>query len=90
METLKGLIELFNSLSPLGLAGLLGFIIYKLIEGNKSLTSMSADSTSRLESIASNHLHGLPEMTASLERIEKILQAMNDNIIYIRARVNGK
>lgn len=79
METLKTVVDVLNSLSPLGLAGLLGFIIYKLIQNDKSL-----------ETVKYNHLHPLPEMAASLERIEKLMQTLNDNVIYIKARVNGK
>lgn len=79
METLKTVIEVLNSLSPLGLAGLLGFIIWKLVQSGRSL-----------DAVKENHLHPLPEMVATLERIEKLMQTMNDNIIYIKARVNGK
>jgi hypothetical protein len=58
-EPLKQLVDTFNALSPLGLAGLLAFIIYKLIEGNK-----------RLKTVQTNHLHELPEMAETLRRIE--------------------
>lgn len=79
LQTLKTAIELLNTLSPIGLAGLLGFILWKQIQNNKTVVA-----------VKDNHLHELPEMSASLGRIETLLQNMNDNIIYIRARVNGK
>lgn len=37
-----------------------------------------------------NHLHGLPEMGDTLKRIEEKMDKMNDNLIYIRAKINGK
>ncbi len=59
MDTLTQIITALNALSPLGLAGLLGFIIYKLIQGNR-----------QLKSVQDNHLHELPEIAETLRRVE--------------------
>lgn len=59
LEMLKTVVETLNMLSPLGLAAGLGFIIWKLIEGNNSL-----------ETVKTNHLHPLPEITETLRRME--------------------
>ena len=73
------LVQALNSVTPLGLAAGMGYIIYLQVK-NKG----------RVKAIETNHLHGLPEMAATLERIEAALKGINDNVIHIRARVNGK
>ena len=73
------LVSTLNSLSPLGLAGGLAFIIYLQIKQR-----------GRVREIADNHLHGLPEMAESLKRIELNLDAIRDHVVYLRARANGK
>lgn len=85
MQEIAALISALNSLTPLGLAALLSFVIYMQIRANKGQRN-----------IAENHLHGLPEMAASiermtesLERIESLMLQMNNNVTYIRARING-
>lgn len=60
MEDLSPIIQALNSLSPLGLAGGLGYIIYLQVKTNKGQNK-----------IATNHLHGLPEMHETLKRIEE-------------------
>lgn len=57
----------------------LGWIIYQQRQQQKGQ-----------DQIAQNHLHGLPEMAESLKRIEEKLDKLNDGIIYIKARINGK
>jgi hypothetical protein len=71
MDSLLELLKTLNTLSPLAVIALLGVVIYKLVGGNKSLTSLSEDSSSRLNEIATNHLHELPDMAETLRRIEK-------------------
>lgn len=73
------------SASPLAVIALLSYVIYLLVWGKGNLPGLSQQSTT----IAENHLHELPEMMETLKRIEMALKTMNDNIIYIRARVNG-
>ncbi len=72
-------INALNSLTPLGLAGLLGVVIYLQVRNQ-----------TKVKTITENHLHGLPEMAESLRRIETTLKDINDHVIYLRARVNGK
>ena len=82
MEPLIGLLTLLNSLSPLAVIGLLATIIYIQMNGKTAVDQ-------KVQTVATNHLHDLPEMSESLKRIESLLQSINENIIYVRARVNG-
>lgn len=83
MDTLITLLNTLNTLSPLAVIALLGTVIFLLVKGKTNVDT-------KVEAIATNHLHDLPDMVASLGRIENLLQTLNDNVIYIRARVNGK
>ena len=85
METLIPLLNTLNTLSPLGLAALLGLIIFMLVKAKSAKAHMD----SQISTIAHNHLSGLPDMAESLKRIETLLQNMNDNITWIKAKVNG-
>lgn len=69
-------IHALNALTPLGLAGGLAYVIFLLVRNQRRLTS--------------NHLHDLPDMAQALIRIEATLKDINDNLIYVRARINGK
>lgn len=69
------LIDKLNSLSPLGLAGGLAYIIYLQIKTRKSQDNLRI-----------NHVHEIKEV---LEDIKGILQVMNDNIVWIKAKING-
>lgn len=78
-------IEKLNSLSPLGLAGALAYIIYLLVKNKKAVKVVST-----------NHLSGLPDMELNIAKLVvlaegqgRLLEAINANLIYIRARVNG-
>lgn len=76
------MVELFqslNALSPLAVIALLAYVIFLQVKNQRGQSR-----------IATNHLHELPEMMNALRRIEEALQKLNDNIVYIRARVNGK
>lgn len=86
MEGIKELIAALNSLTPLGLAGALAYIIYLQVKSKKAVREVSH-----------NHLSGLPgmqadirTMTQQLMTIVPLLQAINNNIIYVKARVNGR
>lgn len=79
IEELQQIVSGLNTLTPLGLAGLLALIMFYQSKNKTAMTDIS-----------DNHLSGLPDMADSLRRIEGLLQNMNDNIVYIRARVNGK
>lgn len=71
------------SLSPLGVIALLAYVIYLLVTQRK-------EAGQRHRVLASNHLHELPAMADSLRRMEATLQSMNENIVWIKARINGK
>ena len=79
MSDIIFIIELVNTLSPLGLSALLAIIIWMLVKGRKDVTAQVAN-------IGSNHLH---EVNDSLQRIEALLRSMNDHVVWIRAKVNG-
>lgn len=79
MTDITQAVAALNSLSPLAVIGLLAYVIYLQVKNQKGQTR-----------IATNHLHELPQMAADLSDMKMLLQTMNDNIVYIRARVNGK
>lgn len=89
LELLKAL----NAVSPLGVVALLAYIIYMLVN-NKRASKLVGEN---VVSVKDNHLSDLPEMlnlmrsmTETLRRQEENQRVMNDNLIYIRARTNGK
>lgn len=63
------IVSTLNSLTPLGLAGGLGYVIYLLVK------------------VKTNHLHGLPDMAASLIRIEQTLGEIRDGINILKGRI---
>ena len=74
--------ELFafiTNIQPLGVIGLLALVIYLQVKNQQG--------TKR---IASNHLHGLPEMEKTLARVEATLNEIAKDISYMRGRMNGK
>jgi hypothetical protein len=79
METLVSVFEMLNAVSPLGLAALLAYVIYLLVKGKTSTDA-------KVETIATNHLHGLPEMADTLKEIQLTLTSLD---AYLRARLNG-
>lgn len=82
-------IELFkvlNSVSPTAIVALLAYVIFILVKNKKEVAE-----------VKNNHLHDLPEMLellrsidATLTRHERLANEMSGNIIYIKARINGK
>lgn len=85
MDAISALLAQLNTLSPLGVIALLGLIIYMLVKAKDAKVEVD----SKIATITDNHLHGLPEMAESLKRIEAVLQNVNDNIVHVRARING-
>ena len=82
---MEGFIATLNNITPLGLILLCLIIILQLIKRKREIGSIS-----------NNHLSGLPgmestinEMASNTKDIKDLLQTMNNNIIYIKARVNG-
>lgn len=79
MDTLVMLLEALNKATPLGIAALLGLILFYQTKNRKSILEVS-----------DNHLSGLPDMIEALRRIEMLLIDVKDNTTYIKARINGR
>lgn len=82
VETVKTLVTMLNTLTPLGLAAGLAFIIYHLTAKHGNI---------RL--ISENHLSGLPEDSARLERIETQndrIEAQNAAMLAILNQILGR
>jgi hypothetical protein len=82
-ETLTPIVSILNGLSPVGLAGMLAFIIYHLVAKK-----------GRVRAISDNHLSGLPEMAATLIRIEEsnkrqesVLSNISNDISFVKGRI---
>ena len=76
------IITALNAITPLGLAAGLAIIIYLQIKNR-----------GRVNHIATNHLHNLhelPQVAADIRAMRELLQTVNDNVVYLKARVNGK
>ena len=70
----------FLNLTPLGVAGLaLGILFYYIRRGNNT--------NKKIDNLSTNHLHEIKE---SLQRMEGTLNRMSDNIIFIKAKINGQ
>ena len=73
--------ELFSFLTnvqPIGVIALLGLIIYILIGRRNDQKDLK-----------DNHLHELPEIANTLRRMEVQQREIAENIVHIKARVNG-
>lgn len=92
MEFLTESIKALESMSPLAIIALLCFIVYRMVgkDGTADGGNQFDGVNKKLDTIATNHLHELPDMADTLRRIEDQLSKMNDNIVYIKARVNGR
>jgi hypothetical protein len=82
---LQTIANALNSISPLGLAAALAYIIYLQVKTKRDVKVVS-----------NNHLSGLPQLERDVQELvtitkaqNQLLQTMNDNIIYIKARTNG-
>lgn len=73
------IIQILTQATPFGAIALALVIILIQIRTKKEVKNTQ-----------SNHLHGLPEMGETLKRIEEKLDKMNDNLIFIKAKINGK
>lgn len=89
------LIAALNTITPLGVIALLGFVIYELVQRRRNPSNRDLDA--RIATMISNHLHELPEMAATLRRMESALDRIataqadtGKELAYIRARINGK
>jgi hypothetical protein len=87
METLITFLTTLNSLSPLAVIALLGTIIFLLVKGKTA-----ADG--KVDTIASNHLHELPEIAETLrvmaETLRRMETKMSEEFAYLRGKLNGR
>lgn len=72
-------INALNNLTPLGLAAGIAYIVYLQVKNKKEVATIS-----------DNHLSGLPEMAATLARMEGTLNIIAKDIGYLMGRRNGK
>lgn len=68
--------HLINSVSPLGLAALLGYVVYLQVKNQR-----------RVKELGMNHFG---EVIGALSRIEHTLQAIREDVVYLRARQNER
>jgi hypothetical protein len=76
LDSLKMAVELLNGLSPIGIIAILAYIVYLLISKNGPV-----------KAISDNHLSGLPEMNATLLRIEVTMNEVRDGINFLKGRI---
>jgi len=83
MTVVENVVSALNTITPLGMAAGLGFIIYLLIAKRGPIRTISE-----------NHLSGLPEMHATLIRMEEsdrrqegTLSEIRDGINYLKGRI---
>ena len=84
------LLKILTGISPLGLAGLLAFILYTQLKKNKERAEIYDDDGNKIDLlfiwkqiqlIQDNHLHDLPEMNETLKRIETAINRDSDNSV---------
>ena len=80
VDVVKGIVEALNTVSPLGLAAGLAYLIYVQLKGKTAVDT-------KVDSLATNHLHDLPEAIEILRRIEI---KISEEFAYLRAKINGK
>lgn len=78
MQAITSLLAGLNALSPLAVIGLLGLVLLFQARNRATLTE-----------VTDNHLHAMPDIVLALQRIEQTLKDINDNVVYVRARING-
>jgi hypothetical protein len=87
MDIVIEFLTTLSAMSPLAVIALLGTIIFMMVKGKTA-----ADS--KVETIASNHLHELPEAVEILRKIDNTLQRievkMSEDFSYLKGRINGK
>lgn len=87
---MEDIIQFAQTVSPLGVIAILAIIIFQLVDGkglmrkirgtqidrtvNEAITLVSLNS--KIDKIANNHLHELPDMKKSIDRIEYKLDEM--------------
>ena len=84
MESITGLLNLANSLSPLAVIALLAIVIFLLVKGK-------AEVSTQVTTISDNHLHDVSDqLTQIAETLQRLEVSISENFAYIKARINGK
>ena len=86
---MKEILDILQNASPIGVIALLVVTIFYMIRNEKKMSDYN--------SIATNHVSGIPDMCDGLKRIEQSLirieQELNANatmLVKIDAKMNGK
>ena len=82
MDIIISLLATLNSLSPLAVIALLGLIIFMMVKAKTDTSAVDQ----KVTDLGTNHLHCMPEMLETLQRIEV---KMGEEFSFIRARLNG-
>jgi hypothetical protein len=87
MDIVIEFLTTLSAMSPLAVIALLGTIIFMMVKGKTA-----ADS--KVETIASNHLHELPQIAADIramaESLQRIEVKMGEDFNYLKGRINGR
>lgn len=88
MDAIIAFLGALNGLTPLGIIGMLGLIIFMMVKAKDAKAEMDT----KVASITDNHLHDLPAMAANLEKTVEVLQRievrMGEEFSYIRTKLN--
>jgi len=86
MDAIIELLNTLNGLSPLGIVGLLGVVIFMLVKNQK-------DAQQKYETVTGNHLHDLPVIAENIEKMAATMQRievkLGEDFAHIKARLNG-
>ena len=80
VESLITLLNTLNTLSPLAVIALLAVILFTVLKNKEEVAG-------KVDNLADNHLHDLPEVLATLQRIEIKL---SEDLSWIKAKLNGR
>ena len=86
MDEILELLKTANSMTPLGVIGLLGTIIWMLVKTQKVVVS-------KMDVISDNHLHELPDLVENSRRSVDVLQRievkLGENFAVINHKLDG-
>lgn len=94
MDGIVEILGLLNTISPLGIAALLGVVIFMLVKNQK-------DANEKYETVTSNHLHELPDIAANIakmaetterngETLQRIEVKLGEDLSYLKARLDNR
>ena len=87
MDIVIELLTTLSAMSPLAVIALLGTIIFMMVKGKTAVDA-------KAETIASNHLHELPQIASDIrsmaESLQRIEVKMSEDFNYLKGRINGR